>query len=153
MRAGPSLAPVLPAWLLRGNWRSIFRTMRWCWWTPRKWVSARREEMPFCNRPAHDIGAEDYIGDIETAKISLNLNLTGQRILKSLVDAHQIDCQFRASGKYQAAVEDRGVAVLEAYRRGLDKLGQAYEMIDGKDLPHHIGTSFYRQALSRREPP
>ncbi|AOE90034.1 NAD(P)/FAD-dependent oxidoreductase [Ralstonia nicotianae] len=95
----------------------------------------------------HDIGAEDYIGDIETAKISLNLNLTGQRILKSLVDAHQIDCQFRASGKYQAAVEDRGVAVLEAYRRGLDKLGQAYEMIDGKDLPHHIGTSFYRQAL------
>lgn len=95
----------------------------------------------------HDIGADDYIGEIETAKISLKLNLTGQNILKSIVENHQIDCQFRASGKYQAAIEDRGIAVLDAYRRGLDKLGQSYEMIEGKDLPAHIGTSFYRKAL------
>ncbi|BAK77287.1 FAD dependent oxidoreductase [Pseudogulbenkiania sp. NH8B] len=95
----------------------------------------------------HDIGADDYIGEIETAKTSLKLNLTGQTILKSLVERHQIDCQLRPSGKYQAAIEDRGVAVLDAYRRGLDKLGQPYEMIEGKDLPGHIGTSFYRKAL------
>ncbi len=95
----------------------------------------------------HDIGAEDYIGDIETARISLKLNLTGQTILKSLVEKHRIDCHLRPSGKYQAAIEDRGVAVLDAYRRGLDKLGQPYEVIEGKDLPDHIGTSFYRQAL------
>lgn len=95
----------------------------------------------------HDIGADDYIGDIETAKISLKLNLTGQTILKTLVERYRIDCQLRPSGKYQAAVEDRGIAVLDAYRRGLDKLGQPYEMIEGKDLPGHIGTSFYRKAL------
>lgn len=95
----------------------------------------------------HDIGADDYIGEIETAKTSLKLNLTGQQILRSLVEAHQIDCQFRNSGKYQAAIEDRGVAVLEAYRRGLDKLGQPYEMIEGEALPEHIGTSYYRKAL------
>lgn len=95
----------------------------------------------------HDIGAEDYIGEIETARTSLRLNLAGQTILRSLVDAHQIDCQLRASGKYQAAIEERGIAVLDAYRRGLDKLGQPYEMINGQDLPAHIGTSFYRKAL------
>ena len=95
----------------------------------------------------HDIGAEDYIGEIETAKTSLKLNLTGQTILRSLVETHQIDCQLRASGKYQAAIEDRGIAVLDAYRSGLDKLGQPYEMIEEKDLPDHIGTSFYRKAL------
>jgi glycine/D-amino acid oxidase-like deaminating enzyme len=95
----------------------------------------------------HDIGAEDYIGEIETARTSLKLNLTGQKILRSLVETHQIDCQLRASGKYQAAIEDRGIAVLDAYRRGLDKLGQPYEMIEGKELPEHIGTSFYRKAL------
>ncbi len=95
----------------------------------------------------HDIGAEDYIGDIETAKTSLKLNLAGQTILKSLVEQHRIDCELRTSGKYQAAIEDRGIAVLDAYRRGLDKLGQPYEMIEGKDLPGHIGTSFYRKAL------
>ncbi|MGE8359374.1 NAD(P)/FAD-dependent oxidoreductase [Pseudomonas sp.] len=95
----------------------------------------------------HDIGADDYIGDIETAKISLKLNLTGQQILKSLVEQHKIDCHLRPSGKYQAAIENRGIAVLDAYRRGLDKLGQPYEVISGEDLPAHIGTSFYRQAL------
>lgn len=95
----------------------------------------------------HDIGADDYIGDIDTAKTTLKLNLHGQRTLQGLVEAHRIDCQFRASGKYQAAVEDRGIAVLDAYRRGLDKLGQPYEMIEGKDLPDHIGTHFYRKAL------
>ncbi|MFC5430899.1 NAD(P)/FAD-dependent oxidoreductase [Paraburkholderia denitrificans] len=95
----------------------------------------------------HDIGADDYIGDIATAKSTLKLNLLGQTILRELVGKHRIDCHMTASGKYQAAVEERGVAVLDAYRRGLDKLGQAYEVIEGKDLPGHIGTSFYRKAL------
>ena len=95
----------------------------------------------------HDIGADDYIGDIATARIALKLNLAGQSQLTELVERHGIDCQMKACGKYQAAIEDRGIAVLEAYRRGLDKLGQAYEMIEAADLPAHIGTHFYRQAL------
>ena len=95
----------------------------------------------------HDIGADDYIGDIKTAKISMELNLTGQSILKDLVEQHGIECQLRLCGKYQAAVEPRGIAVLDAYRLGLDKLGQEYEMIEEKDLPNHIGTPFYRKAL------
>src|ERR1700712_4339453 len=95
----------------------------------------------------HDIGADDYIGDIATATISMKLNLTGQSILKAMIDEHGIDCQFRACGKYQAAIEGRGIAVLDAYRRGLDKLGQDYQMIEEKDLPARIGTSFYRKAL------
>jgi glycine/D-amino acid oxidase-like deaminating enzyme len=95
----------------------------------------------------HDIGADDYIGDIETAKTTLKLNLLGQKVLRELVREHRIDCHMNASGKYQAAVEERGVAVLDAYRRGLDKLGQRYEVIEGKELPAHIGTSFYRKAL------
>jgi glycine/D-amino acid oxidase-like deaminating enzyme len=95
----------------------------------------------------HDIGADDYIGDIQTAKTSLRLNLLGQNILKDLVAEHGIECHLRCSGKYQAAVEDRGVAVLEAYRKGLDRLGAAYEVIEGKQLPEHIGTGFYKQAL------
>jgi glycine/D-amino acid oxidase-like deaminating enzyme len=95
----------------------------------------------------HDIGADDYIGDIDVARTVLKLNMVGQQSLKDIVAAHGIDCHLRASGKYQAAIEDRGVAVLDAYRRGLDKLGQPYEMIGGPDLPRHIGTGYYRQAL------
>ncbi|QCI13996.1 FAD-binding oxidoreductase [Pseudomonas putida] len=95
----------------------------------------------------HDIGAEDYIGDIDIAKTVLKLNLGGQSFLKELIDRHGIECQFRHCGKYQAAIEDRGIAVLDAYRRGLDKLDQPYEVIEGRDLPEHIGTHFYRKGL------
>lgn len=95
----------------------------------------------------HDIGAEDYIGDIDIAKTVLKLNLGGQSYLKELIERYAIECQFRHCGKYQAAVEDRGIAVLDAYRRGLDKLGQPYEVIEGRDLPGHIGTHFYRKGL------
>lgn len=95
----------------------------------------------------HDIGAEDYIGDVDIARTVLKLNLAGQRLLSQWVETFGIDCQMKACGKYQAAVERRGLAVLDAYRRGLDKLGQPYEMLSEQELPHHIGTHFYRRAL------
>ncbi|MFJ2983439.1 MULTISPECIES: NAD(P)/FAD-dependent oxidoreductase [unclassified Pseudomonas] len=95
----------------------------------------------------HDIGAPDYIGDLATARMNLKLNLRAQAILRGLINQHGIDCQIRPDGKYQAAVEDKGLAVLEAYRSGLEKLGQPYQMIDTRDLPEHFGTSFYRKAL------
>ncbi|WP_017903993.1 NAD(P)/FAD-dependent oxidoreductase [Pseudomonas asplenii] len=95
----------------------------------------------------HDIGAEDYIGDIDTAKTVLKLNLSGQRYLKQLVDTYGIDCQMTFCGKYQAAVEDRGMAVLDAYRRGLEKLGEPCEMVGAEALRQRVGTGFYRQAL------
>lgn len=95
----------------------------------------------------HDIGAPDYIGDLATARMNLKLNLRAQAILGQLIRQHGIDCQLRPDGKYQAAVEDKGLAVLDAYRSGLDKLDQPYQMIDARDLPEHLGTPFYRKAL------
>jgi glycine/D-amino acid oxidase-like deaminating enzyme len=37
--------------------------------------------------------------------------------------------------------------VLNAYRGGLEKLGQPCKLIEGDELREHIGTSFYRKAL------
>lgn len=95
----------------------------------------------------HDIGAPDYIGDIDNARSSLALNKAAQDILRGLIREHGIECGLHFSGKYQAAVEASGIAILDSYRKGLDKLGQAYEMVEGGDLPAHIGTRFYRKAL------
>lgn len=95
----------------------------------------------------HDIGAPDYIGDLATARMNLKLNHHAQTILKQLISDHGINCQLRADGKYQAAIEPKGMAVLEAYRTGLDKLDQPYQMIRGDDIPDHLGTDFYREAL------
>ncbi|WP_324709826.1 NAD(P)/FAD-dependent oxidoreductase [Pseudomonas citronellolis] len=95
----------------------------------------------------HDIGAPDYIGDPAIARMSLKLNLFAQGVITSLVARHGIDCQLKPVGKYQAAVEDKGLRVLEAYKSGLEKLGQAYQIIEADELPAHLGTSFYRRAL------
>ncbi|WP_260958627.1 NAD(P)/FAD-dependent oxidoreductase [Pseudomonas citri] len=95
----------------------------------------------------HDIGAPDYIGDPAIARMHLKLNLYAQDLLASLVSRYGIDCQLSRVGKYQAAVEDKGLRILEAYRGGLENLGQAFEIIEGQDLPAHLGTSFYRRAL------
>ncbi|CAM3783274.1 Oxidoreductase [Pseudomonas reidholzensis] len=95
----------------------------------------------------HDIGAKDYIGDVTTATKVLKLNTLGQDYLREIVAQYGIDCQMSASGKYQAAVGEKGIAILEAYRSGLEKIGRATTMIDAKDLPEHIGTSYYNKAL------
>ncbi|STZ75893.1 NAD(P)/FAD-dependent oxidoreductase [Bergeriella denitrificans] len=95
----------------------------------------------------HDIGAADYIGDLAEANKVWNLNRFGQQQLVAQVERYGIPCELRHSGKYQAAVEPRGLAVLEAYRGGLDRLGAPYEVVSGDDLPDHIGTSFYKEAL------
>ncbi|WP_017349207.1 NAD(P)/FAD-dependent oxidoreductase [Pantoea sp. A4] len=95
----------------------------------------------------HDIGAKDYIGDVGIASKVLKLNTVGQDYLKAIVAEHQIECQMVDAGKYQAAVGAPGIAILEAYRSGLAKIGRETEMIAGKDLPEHLGTSYYKQAL------
>lgn len=95
----------------------------------------------------HDIGAKDYIGDVKTANLILKLNTLGQNYLRAIVQAHGIECQMSEAGKYQAAVSEQGIAILEAYRSGLAKIGRETEMIAGKDLPDHIGTAYYKQAL------
>lgn len=95
----------------------------------------------------HDIGAADYIGDIRVAAKYLQLNIAAQDIIKKLITEYQIDCQIEAAGKYQAAIEKRGLAVLDAYKNGLEKLGQHCEVIEEKDIPDHLGTQFYKKAL------
>lgn len=96
----------------------------------------------------HDIGAPDYIGNPATARQILQLNQFGQFKLRDLAEEYQlVDAQLRHSGKYQAAIEDKGIKVLDAYRGGLEKLGEKVELIEGSELRDHIGTSFYRKAL------
>ncbi|ATO21133.1 FAD-dependent oxidoreductase (plasmid) [Acinetobacter sp. LoGeW2-3] len=95
----------------------------------------------------HDIGAADYIGDIKTAGMHLKLNQAAQKLIQKLVKEYQIDCQLDPAGKYQAAVEPRGLAILEAYKQGLEKLGQYSEIINEQDIPEHLGTHFYKKAL------
>lgn len=79
--------------------------------------------------------------------MNLKLNKAAQEIIKRLVSEHNIECDLRPIGKYEAAVEPRGIAVLDAYRRGLENLGEESEVISEADLPERIGTTFYKKGL------
>ncbi|UOO89719.1 FAD-binding oxidoreductase [Vitreoscilla massiliensis] len=95
----------------------------------------------------HDVGSDDYIGEINSARHQLRLQKQAQEIIKSVVAEHNIDCGLEHAGKYQAAIEPEGLAVLESYKSGLERLGESYTIIEQDELPQHLGTSFYKRAL------
>ena len=95
----------------------------------------------------HDIGAADYIGDITIARKTLQLQQQAQKLITDLVHEHHIDCGLEHAGKYQCAVEPKGIRVLEAYQRGLERLGQDYTWLAQEELQQHIGMHFYQKDL------
>lgn len=95
----------------------------------------------------HDLSAADYIGDIKVAGMDLSLNRAAISYLRNAVGEEGIDCDWRACGKVQAAVNDKGAKVLEAYRSGLERLGTDFHMMDSSEMKSKLGTSYYKQGL------
>lgn len=85
--------------------------------------------------------------DKEFKKRILRLNKAGIRILNDQVNEHNIDCQWSAAGKYQAAVGERGRRYLEQFGRLLDELDEPYSWCSREDLGAILGTEFYSQAI------
>lgn len=95
----------------------------------------------------HDVTAPDYIGDLAVAKINQKINLLAINVLENNIKQHAISCDLRHAGKYQAAVEPKGINILDSYSRGLEKMGEEFEIIEGSQLKEHIGTDFYKKAI------
>ncbi|MFC7091630.1 NAD(P)/FAD-dependent oxidoreductase [Halomonas salifodinae] len=95
----------------------------------------------------HDLSAPDYIGDLKVAGMDLSLNRAAIGYLREIVEEEGIDCDWRACGKVQAAVNDKGIKVLEAYRSGLERLGAECHMVNTSDMQSKLGTSYYKQGL------
>lgn len=91
----------------------------------------------------HDIGAADYIGELNNANMHLKLRISTQNIIKKQMSEYRIDCQLESAGKYQAAVEKFGFAVRPAYKNRLEKSGQYGEIIIERDIPAYLRTHFY----------
>lgn len=95
----------------------------------------------------HDVTAPDYIGDLSVAKINQRINLLAIDVLETLIKKHEIACDLRHAGKYQAAITPKGLAILESYSRGLEKMGEDFELLKGQELQSHLGTPFYKKAI------
>lgn len=95
----------------------------------------------------HDLGASDYIGDLDVAAKNLELNRAAIHYLREIVESSGIVCDWRECGKVQAAVNTNGVKVLNAYRSGLERLGAELRMLDASEMKDKLGTGYYCQGL------
>lgn len=95
----------------------------------------------------HNLSAPDYIGDLKTAGMDLALNRAAISYLREVVDEEGIVCDWRATGKVQAAVNDKGIKVLERYRSGLERLGAECHMMSASEMKEKLGTRYYKQGL------
>lgn len=70
------------------------------------------------------------------------------RYHETQVDRYQIDCDWNESGKYHAAVSDKGVdQVLTPYAKELEALEEPYQWFDKTELSKRLGTEHFTAAV------
>lgn len=77
----------------------------------------------------------------------LRLNRYAISQLAALIEEHNIDCQWSATGKYQGAVSERGLEKLDHFARLMRELGEPWHNVEGKALSEILGTSYYQRAI------
>ena len=91
----------------------------------------------------HNIEMDDPERDFR----QMRLNRTAIAWLSELVRLNQIQCQWSVRGKVHAAATTAGVEALDAYAKGLDSLGEAYERWDERRTTAYLGTAHFRDAV------
>lgn len=94
----------------------------------------------------HNIDSAD-IENIELNQRVMRLNHAAIAYIQEIVQTHGIACDWGKRGKFQAAVGDRGMLFLEAFKRGLDALGVNYELRETEALARTLGMTYYRAAV------
>ncbi len=95
----------------------------------------------------HNLVEPDHAGAAEDSRREMRLNAFAIATLRDLVRTHGIECQWSERGKYHAAIEDKGLRDLDAFRRSLDDLGAAYTELDAGALAARLGTTYYRAGI------
>lgn len=94
---------------------------------------------------AHSLGGAD---NAETARSEKRLYTNGLRELRSLVQAHNIDCDWREDGKFHAAMSARGVNdVLKPMTQQLERLGEPFHWRDRAQMAETIGAEIYEASV------
>jgi glycine/D-amino acid oxidase-like deaminating enzyme len=95
----------------------------------------------------HDISSESYSRSVDADKADIRLQRHGIDYVRSAVIEHGIDCDWRDDGKYHAAVNKRGMAALEHFAAGLDRIGESYQWLDEAGIGGVTGSAFYHSAI------
>jgi glycine/D-amino acid oxidase-like deaminating enzyme len=74
-------------------------------------------------------------------------NKAGVDCVTQLVNEHQIDCDWDASGKFHATAVPAHEPKLQRFSELLQELELEHRLLGGSELSQRIGTSYYTQAL------
>ncbi|MFQ6018749.1 MAG: NAD(P)/FAD-dependent oxidoreductase [Kiloniellaceae bacterium] len=95
----------------------------------------------------HSVSTAEHAGGLEEGRRELRLNRFAIAHLRDIVHTHGIACDWSERGKIHAAVEDKGIADLNRFKRSLDALGEPYTELDAKGLSDIVGTRYYRAGI------
>ena len=84
----------------------------------------------------------------EEGMAEIRLNRRTIAALEAMIRRYQIDCGWRQSGRYHAAVtRDLGEPLLANYRRNLHAWQEPYRDCTAADLAEELGTRYYHAAV------
>jgi len=96
----------------------------------------------------HELSSSDYATTLEKDKKQIALNRHAIAFARAVSDEYQLPSEaFDDCGKYNgAAAQDAHQHNLD-YARHLDKLGEAYSLLDADEMQNLTGSRFYRSGL------
>ena len=94
----------------------------------------------------HNVGSS--LDELEGSHRFMRLARFAIDHLGSVIQKHDIDCDWSADGRYHAAVSEKGVQeVLKPYARELEALNEPFEWVTGDALVAKIGSSHFTAAV------
>jgi glycine/D-amino acid oxidase-like deaminating enzyme len=109
-------------------------------------TTAGRNSGFFVDLP-HDISSESYSRSVEADKADVRFQRHGIDYVRSVVKAHNIECDWRDDGKFHASVNRKGHAALAHFAEGLERIDEAFKWLDAAAIAKVTGTDFYEGAL------
>lgn len=95
----------------------------------------------------HDLSSHDYTGDQRRDHQQIRLNRGAIDYMRTIVQRHNIACDWLEQGKFHGAVEAHGLRALEAFSKGLHALGEPHQELDALAMKAATGSDFYRAGL------
>ena len=96
----------------------------------------------------HDLASDDYGGQLENDRKTIEQNRYAISFAKEAVEALQLpkEC-FKESGKINGAATPKGIRHNNDYSKHLSKLGEKYELLDALSMRNITGSNYYKGGL------
>ena len=94
----------------------------------------------------HNVGSS--LEELDGSHKFMRLARAAIEHLESQVKTHRVECDWKQSGKYHAAVSEKGTReVLEPFAQELEALGEPFEWIETDALGKKLGTPHFNAAV------